>query len=153
MGRRGPPPKPTKLRLIQGNPGKQRINHSEPKPEPAGLDCPALLKGEARKKWSEIAPKLLRYGLFTELDRDALAAYCQAYSEWARAVRMMAKDGVVRNYGQKGYEQISAWVTVADKSLKKMKEFLTQFGMTPSSRSALSVDSDPAKSIEEILVD
>jgi hypothetical protein len=30
MGKRGPPPKPTALRVLSGNASKRRINHEEP---------------------------------------------------------------------------------------------------------------------------
>ena len=32
MGRRGPAPKPTAIKILEGNPGKQKLNHNEPKP-------------------------------------------------------------------------------------------------------------------------
>jgi hypothetical protein len=32
---RGRRPKPTRLKLLTGNPGKHPLNRSEPKPEPA----------------------------------------------------------------------------------------------------------------------
>jgi hypothetical protein len=35
MGKRGPSPKPTSLKVLQGNPGKRKINKSEPKPHMA----------------------------------------------------------------------------------------------------------------------
>ena len=33
MGKRGPRPQPTQLRLVRGNPGKRAINKLEPKPD------------------------------------------------------------------------------------------------------------------------
>ncbi len=32
MGQRGPAPKPTALRILEGNPGKRPLNASEPRP-------------------------------------------------------------------------------------------------------------------------
>ena len=48
MGRRGPTPEPTVLRMLRGNPGRRPLNDSEPQPEPLSEQdrraiCPAWL--------------------------------------------------------------------------------------------------------------
>jgi hypothetical protein len=37
---RGRRPKPTRLKVLTGNPGKRPLNMDEPQPEPAIPDCP-----------------------------------------------------------------------------------------------------------------
>ena len=54
----GPPPKPTKLKLLAGNPGKRPLNENEPEPEAVAPSVPAHLDDEAG-----VTLKLLRGGI------------------------------------------------------------------------------------------
>ena len=45
MGRRGPPPEPTPLKLWKGNPGKRPVNTREPVPRRDSPQCPDLARG------------------------------------------------------------------------------------------------------------
>ena len=84
MGRRGPPPKPTKLKLLAGNPGKRPLNRREPQPRKTTPRCPAWLGKEARAVWKRMVPELRRMGVLTVIDGEALAAFCQTYARWRR---------------------------------------------------------------------
>jgi hypothetical protein len=81
----GPPPTPTNLKLLRGNPGKRQLNQREPDPEPSIPSCPQHLNKVARREWRRVTKQLFALGLVTQLDRSALAAYCDAYSRWAAA--------------------------------------------------------------------
>ena len=72
MGRRGPAPKPTALKRLQGNPGKRALNDSEPRPTATMPRCPTHLQGEARAEWRRVARGLHDAGLLTQIDRAAL---------------------------------------------------------------------------------
>ena len=56
MGRRGPPPKPGIIKLIEGNPGKRKINRREPQPANDAPRCPAWLTPEAKTVWRRVVP-------------------------------------------------------------------------------------------------
>ena len=43
MAKRGPPPKPTHLKLVTGTARKQRLNPHEPRPDPALPDPPDFI--------------------------------------------------------------------------------------------------------------
>ena len=73
---RGRKPKPTALKLIEGNPGKRPINGHEPKPPASKPTCPSHLSPTAKAEWKRLAEALHRIGLLTQADRTALAAYC-----------------------------------------------------------------------------
>ena len=83
--RRRRKPKPTRLKLIDGNPGKRPINAREPNPMAGVPTCPAHLSPRAKAEWKRLARQMNALGIVTELDRAALAAYCQAYGRWAEA--------------------------------------------------------------------
>lgn len=80
---RGRKPKPTRLKIITGNPGKHRLNGDEPRPEPVVPDCPPELSPAAQRQWQRLTGELAKLRVLTALDRAALAAYCGAYALWA----------------------------------------------------------------------
>jgi phage terminase small subunit len=88
---RGRRPKPTRLKVLTGNPGKRPLNDSEPGPEVAIPDCPGELGENARREWSRLVGELAALKLLTNFDRAALAAYCGAYALWAEATEAIQK--------------------------------------------------------------
>lgn len=140
MGQRGPAPKPTALKRLEGNPGKRALNTREPQFGVKAPPCPRHLTAEARREWRRVARELLGQGLLQTVDRAALAAYCQAWARWVEAEQQMAQPGfemVITT--DKGYAHVSPWFQVATQSLKQMKAFLVEFGLTPASRSRIQV--------------
>ena len=51
VAQRGRKPKPTAVKMLEGNPGKRGLNAGEPKPEKKAHRCPAWLEAEAKKAW------------------------------------------------------------------------------------------------------
>jgi len=147
----GPPPKPTNLRLLQGNPGRRPINRREPKPDAELPSPPEHLSETARAEWSRMAEQLHRLGLLTSIDRAAFAAYCVVYGRWIEAEQALKKTGpVVRSAS--GHPMLSPFYTVAHQSLAQLRAYLSEFGMTPASRSRTSVHSgENADSLEDFL--
>jgi P27 family predicted phage terminase small subunit len=146
----GPARKPTQLKIIQGNPGHQKLNKAEPKPAPVAPSRADWLPAEAKREWSRIVPELERLGLLTVVDRGALHGYCQA---WARAV---AAEKVLTAHGltfttPNGYVQQRPEVAIAQKSWQAVRAFAAEFGLTPSARSRLSVqkpEDDPEDDLD-----
>jgi phage terminase small subunit len=66
---RGRRPKPTRLKLLTGNPGKRPFNDTEPRPEPVVPECPPELSELARREWDRLAPELAKLRIVTNLDR------------------------------------------------------------------------------------
>ena len=80
MAQRGRKPKPTALKVLEGNPGGRPLNPNEPKPAKKAPRCPAWLEDEAKKEWKRMGKTLEQMGLLTEMDMAAFAGYCQAYA-------------------------------------------------------------------------
>src|SRR6185312_16774353 len=136
---RGRRPIPTALKLVKGNPGKRPLNRHEPKPLRTIPRCPPELSPVARKEWRRISRHLFQLGLITAIDRAALAAYCQSWAQWLDAIAQVQKLGpVVRS--PSGYPMISPFVAVASQAYAQMRAMLTEFGMTPASRSRVSAE-------------
>lgn len=130
-------PKPTVLKELQGNPGHRPLNKREPKPTGTPT-CPSHLDKEAKKEWKRISVELTSLGLLTSVDRAALAAYCAAYSRWARAETNIQKFGDVIKTPN-GFAAPNPYVTIANRALDHMRKFAIEFGLTPASRSRLQV--------------
>jgi P27 family predicted phage terminase small subunit len=138
---RGRRPKPTRMKLLSGNPGKRPMNMHEPKPEPMIPDCPAELGPVARREWDRLASELGKLKLLTTLDRAALAAYCGAYSLWAEATDAIQKFGTMVK-SPSGYPIQSPYVSVANRQAEIMMRIASEFGFTPASRSRISTLSE-----------
>ncbi len=88
-----------------GTAGKRPLNRNEPKPVQAIPTCPAHLSPTAKAEWKRLAAQLHILGILTQLDRAALAAYCQSYGRWVEAERKLQEtapliktpSGYVRN--------------------------------------------------------
>jgi len=141
---RGRKPKPTAVKVLAGNPGKRALNSSEPRP-PAPADVPYAprhLGAEAKREWRRMGEILLRLGLYTEVDRAALAMYCQAWGVWVHAELQLVAEGEILVTDQ-GYHYINPWRAVANKAQETMRRMFTEFGLTPSARTRLSVPQTP----------
>ena len=139
----GRKPKPINLKLITGNPGKRPLNEKEPKPMVGIPKCPEHLSDSAKEEWERISPELVAMGVLTVSDRAALAAYCQSFATWAEAERLIQEKGIVEDTfdseGQPTGTKAAPAVNIAVKMLQQMRAFLTEFGLTPASRSRIRV--------------
>jgi P27 family predicted phage terminase small subunit len=140
VGRR---PKPTALKLLDGNPGHRAMNNSEPLF--TGIPtCPKHLDKVAKAEWKRVAGELAATGLLTTVDRAALAAYCSAWSRWVTAEEAIQKFGMVIKSPKSGFPIQNPYVGVANTALDHLRKFASEFGMTPSSRSRINVSSTPS---------
>ncbi len=147
---RGRPPKPTRLKILSGNPGKRPLNTREPKPSSAVPRCPVWLDAEAKRKWKQLAPELARLGLLTALDGDALAAYCTAWADFRRAAEVLKKEGTIIEKPS-GASASHPAVAQQQAALQAMRSFMALFGMDPSSRSKLHVGGQEEDELAEFL--
>ncbi|WP_373181221.1 phage terminase small subunit P27 family [Clostridium butyricum] len=141
MAQRGRKPKPTAIKIIEGNPGKRPLNKNEPKPEKKAPRCPSWLEDDAKKEWRRMAKQMEHLGTLTEIDMAAFAGYCQAYARWKEAEEFVTKHGAIVKTPS-GYWQQVPQVSIAQTYLKIMNKFCEQFGLTPSSRSRIITDSN-----------
>lgn len=148
MATRGRKPKPTALKLIEGNPGKHPINESEPKPPKGEIKCPAWLLPEAKKEWKRLASSLDAMGVLTKIDIAAFAGYCQAYARWKEAEEFITQHGSIFKTPS-GYVQQVPQVSIAQQNLKIMQSFCTEFGLTPASRARIIAGGANGKNGEE----
>ena len=136
MATRGRKPKPTALKVLEGNPGKRPLNMNEPTPEKKAPECPSWLNDEAKVEWDRLVDKMVALGTLTEMDMAAFAGYCQSYARWKEAEDFIEQHGnIVKT--PSGYWQQVPQVSIAQTNLKIMLKFCSEFGLTPSSRSRM----------------
>jgi P27 family predicted phage terminase small subunit len=73
-------------------------------------------------------------GIITELDRAALAAYCQAYGRWVEAERKLKETPMLLKLPS-GIIQQSPWLAISNKQLELMLKYSSELGLSPVSRS------------------
>lgn len=150
MGRRGPPPKPTALKVLEGNPGKQKLNLNEPQP-PALIAVPkppARLLKEAKAEWKKLAPALVGLGLLTEADVPAFTELCQNYGYYLVTDRKILDSGengpIALQKTPSGYVQQHPLLSLRRQYYELWRKGLLDFGLTPASRARLTTDNDTA---------
>jgi P27 family predicted phage terminase small subunit len=149
---RGRRPKPTRLKLLTGNPGKRALNMDEPQPEPAIPDCPPELGDVAKREWERLVGELATLRIITNLDRAALAAYCNAYALWADSIESIQKYGTMVK-SPNGYPIQSPYIAIANRQAEIMLRIASEFGFTPASRSRIATPSPAQPSLFDLMED
>ena len=151
MGRKA---KPTRLKVLEGNPGKQKLPKNEPAPRISKdiPDPPCHLDDIAVEEWHRVAEGLHALGLLTDVDTTALAAYCDSYSQWVQAnigiKEAKASDPKLHGlleYTTNGNLIQNQYVGIARRAKQDMVKYAGEFGMTPSKRSGLGVSDSGLK--------
>jgi len=156
---RGRPPKPTNLKIMEGNRGRRPIL---PEPQPAkGVKAPPRgLPTVAKRIWKTLAAELDRLNLLTVVDAMALEGVCVAYAHAIAADREIERlqaaikgaasekraekltpEELVEEYREVNinYNRLSLQNAVSKKAWQQVKSFCGEFGLTPASRSRLAV--------------
>jgi P27 family predicted phage terminase small subunit len=139
-------PKPTKLKILRGDPGKRNAKKklkAEPQPEISALDPPPGLSKVALAVWKRKAPALARCGILTVTDRDTLERYCHTTDLWHQCRESIAANGLssaTAAGGSKGNPELQALRGFSADLLAIEREF----GMTPASRSGMVVNREEA---------
>ncbi|MES2789973.1 MAG: phage terminase small subunit P27 family [Planctomycetota bacterium] len=144
----GRPPKPTKTKRLEGNPGKRKLNTAEPTPPNVAPPCPKFLIGESLNEWKRIIPLLEEMDLLAKADLGTISTYCQSYGQFFDAQQKLnTQELTIFSCGQILPNPLIAIVRNAQKS---MMTAANQLGLTPSARSRIHIEkverpSDTAK--------
>lgn len=150
MGRRGPPPKPTALKILNGNAGKHRLDGREPQPAVGTPHCPEWMSEEARRVWKRLVPQLRAMKVLTLVDADALAIYCHTYARWRDAEDFISKHGTVYpirdDHGRVKCMLQFPQVSIARNLLLVLRAYQQEFGMSPAARARVVIagEEEPA---------
>jgi P27 family predicted phage terminase small subunit len=134
------PPKPTALKLIGGNAGKRALPKNEPDPLYLNdLTPPEHLSDAAKKVWDDLAPKLRRANVLTELDGQILELGCNAIVMYRLATSSIGENALTRS-PETGNVSPNPWMIVQSMMFKQATAVLKEMGMTPTARSRVMVN-------------
>jgi P27 family predicted phage terminase small subunit len=145
---KGRKPLPTNLKLLMGNPGKQKLPKGEPEPDSRIPAPPDVLNDYALEEWNRVTPVLLALGLISDLTVPAVIAYCDAYSDWRTATEELnkirkGKGGAITTLIQQttnGNIIPNQLKLVAKAARSDMIRYATEFGGTEIAKIRLAVD-------------
>jgi P27 family predicted phage terminase small subunit len=120
------------------------VNRAEPRPRLAIPACPRHLNAEAKAEWKRISLELHQLGLLTEIDRAALAMYCQCWGRWRYAEEKLKDEKLLIVKAPTDQPMQNPWLQIANRAMRQMQSLLSEFGMSPSSRSRVATGEPPA---------
>ncbi len=141
MGKRGPKRAPTAQKIARGTHRKDRDGDPAAEPKPDQIEAPkppAHLGQVGRAKWLDLAPRLAKIGLLTENDLEALALLCESFGEKAACEATLQEHGeytVLEN----GYIAAHPAIARLDRAIKRIRQLMAAFGMTPSDRAGMKI--------------
>jgi P27 family predicted phage terminase small subunit len=146
MGRRGPTPKPTALRVLHGD-RTDRINTGEPVPSELDVEAPGWLGADALAVWEHYAPDLVAKKVLTSWDAEAFGCWCDAVARRRQAAAALEEEGPVvdapvfnKNGELTGTRRAkNPWTLVLTEADGQVQRYGARFGLTPSDRSQLKL--------------
>jgi P27 family predicted phage terminase small subunit len=145
MAQHGPTPASRKLRALKGD----KVDGIEIEPTKKGVPRPpSYLSTEALKVWKRISTDLYKAGLLTWWDRDSFAQYCTSVDLARQAYMHIQQHGMmITAYSKQGdeYEVRNPMVTVYKEATSQTRALAREFGLTPSSRSQISIEAPQAE--------
>lgn len=164
MAKAGRKPKPTHLKLIEGNPGKRPLNKKEPKPKAGAPLAPKWLSAPAREEWDRLVPELEKTDppLIAKVDLGAFASYCESWAIFIAASQDIKARGflieVEKQRFSRAGELLAEWtelvpnasVRIQRDAADKIRQFAAEFGLTPSARTRLGSKDDDGDGDEDL---
>ncbi len=141
---RGRKPKPTQLKILQGNPGGKKLNENEPQPKGPLFNCPEWFDQEQKALWA-FAINNAPEGVLGISDREILTVWVVASITHRRAAIAQAKVDAdaslpMLTKNKAGNIQTSPYVQIMNTQSKIMIQAASELGFSPSARARLSVD-------------
>ena len=131
-------PRPTYLKVLEGNPGKRPINAAEPVPPGDLVEPPSHLAPEVRRLWIDTLRDVPE-GLLRRLDGPAYESWCIETMRYREADREVRKLGLLIK-GPDGRPMRNPYLAIARDAWKAAARQAAELGFTPSSRSRVKVE-------------
>jgi P27 family predicted phage terminase small subunit len=133
---KGRKPKPTHLRLLEGNPGKRRINRDDMRPS-EGLDAPPEWLSKSQQAGWTYAVEHARPGLLKRIDGSILTVFVVAEDLHRQAIEAINSSGLLAPSPVKAEPMQNLYLAIANKQALIMAKAAAELGFSPSSRSRI----------------
>lgn len=143
-------PIPTVVKILNGNPGKQKLNLNEPKPAEGKPKAPAHLSKGAKAHWARTMKVMWPTGVITLAESDLLSTYCEAVARWLEAKTEIRAKGMLLVSAHGGPIR-NPLLKVLDDAERTMLRCQSELGMTPSARARLSVSNQVGDALDQFL--
>jgi P27 family predicted phage terminase small subunit len=139
MGKRGPKPIPTALRIHRGLRIRKETAANEPKPTSSKKTprAPDWLGKHGQAEWRRTAPKLHVAGCLTDLDVSLFALYCHGFDSFNMALDDILVNGI-KITARNGGTMANPAVKVMNDAAAMIHKFGIMFGLAPTARVGLS---------------
>lgn len=140
---KGRKPKPSYLRVLNGNAGKRPVNADEPKPVGNLEDHPPpeWLNDAQKERW-RYAMNAAPPGMLKRLDQSVLAVWVVAAQMHADASEKVSRLGSMLK-SKEGVPYQNPYMAIMNKQAVLMMKAASELGFSPSSRSRVKVEPPP----------
>lgn len=141
--------KPIELKKLHGTYRKDRDSGAMSADPVSSLECPELLKDEARGEWDRITRQLSANNMLYDVDYPLLVSYCQKIGEYYNCVKSVQEGGyffeIKDSKGQIKSITKNPAVAIGNEALKIAIGLAAQFGVSPAARAKIKIN----KKVEE----
>jgi P27 family predicted phage terminase small subunit len=149
VGRRGPQPRPTAVKVRQGETRPSRVNYREPIGDRRAPAMPAGMDRVAKRVWRRVL-KTMPASVIQAVDGDLLRVYAESVSAYIEARRLLAADyPTVRGRAPGSVVKNPLHQIVRDNA-EQVRQFGRELGIGPASRAALQVAPGTAPALLDI---
>lgn len=138
MGKSGPAPTPTKVKILRGETRPSRVNYREPLPPFEGPRMPADMTPAAKSVWQRVL-RTQAEGVIRAADHDLLRQYAEAVARSAQASRLYAVSGPLTE-GFGGALVKNPLHQVIRDNADLIVRLARELGLSPSARTGFRVD-------------
>ena len=137
MGRRGPAPTPTALKILRGETRPSRLNRDEPRPVGELVPIPPDMASEAKVVWRRVLGAFGHTGVIRGADSDVMRIYCETVARYEKASRLLDASGPLIT-GARGGELVKNPLhqIVRDDAVL-IRSLAGELGLTPAARVGL----------------
>lgn len=132
---RGRKPIPIPIQRARGNPGKRRPKH-EPQIRHLRPDIPDWIGKAEQRYLNRLVPALEQAGVLTVVDGEPLAVLASLYAEIVSWRQIITKAGIKRASEE-------GWIRELRRAEDNYRKMLTEYGLTPVSRTRLATKDEP----------
>ena len=134
------PRKPTAVKKLQGTLQPCRTNFNEPviNCDIKTIEAPMWLNTVARQNW-EFAVAQMPEGMLTTLDFSVFAMWADTLSKILELEAVIQHEGLLVIDEKKGTRVVNPVVKTQNELKSILKQYITELGFTPASRSKVSI--------------